>query len=115
VGLCAQEALGPEDLIAEKYTGIRPAPGYPACPDHSVKKDMFALLQCEDIGMGVTESLAMTPAASVSGFLPAHPDSTYFSVGKIILEDQLAGLRWHVVWAAGTGRNPGRPPDAPSA
>ena len=90
-GYSAQEALTSEDLIAEKYKGIRPAPGYPACPDHSVKKDMFALLQCEDIGMGVTESLAMTPAASVSGFYIGHPDSTYFSVGKIG-DDQLNDL-----------------------
>ena len=90
-GYAAQEALAAEELIAEKYTGIRPAPGYPACPDHSVKKDMFNLLHCEDIGMGVTESLAMTPAASVSGFYLGHPDSTYFSVGKIG-DDQLKDL-----------------------
>jgi 5-methyltetrahydrofolate--homocysteine methyltransferase len=82
-GYCAQEKLAPDALIAEKYQGIRPAPGYPACPDHSVKKDMFALLRCEEIGMGITESLAMTPAASVSGFYIAHPDSCYFNVGKI--------------------------------
>ena len=90
-GYAAQELLGPDDLIAEKYKGIRPAPGYPACPDHSVKKDMFDLLQCEEIGMGVTDSMAMTPAASVSGFYLGHPDSTYFSVGKIG-EDQLKDL-----------------------
>ncbi len=82
-GYAAQEALSAEELIAEKYRGIRPAPGYPACPDHSVKRDMFALLQCDDIGMGLTESLAMTPAASVSGFFLSHPDSVYFNVGKI--------------------------------
>jgi len=90
-GYAAQEALGADALIAEQYQGIRPAPGYPACPDHSVKKDMFALLQCEEVGMGVTESLAMTPAASVSGFYIAHPDSTYFSVGKIG-DDQVQDL-----------------------
>ena len=90
-GYAPSEALMPEELIAEKYTGIRPAPGYPACPDHSAKKDMFELLQCADIGMGLTESLAMTPAASVSGFYLGHPDSTYFSVGKIG-EDQLKDL-----------------------
>ena len=90
-GYSAQEALAPQQLIAEKYQGIRPAPGYPACPDHSVKKEMFALLQCADIGMGVTESLAMTPAASVSGFYIGHPDSSYFSVGKIGA-DQLQDL-----------------------
>ena len=87
----AQEALAAKDLIAEKYQGIRPAPGYPACPDHSVKKDMFDLLQCADIGMTLTESLAMSPAASVSGFFLAHPESTYFNVGKIG-DDQLKDL-----------------------
>ena len=90
-GYAATEAMSHEDMIAEKYQGIRPAPGYPACPDHSVKKDMFALLQCEDIGMGLTESLAMTPAASVSGFYLGHPDSVYFNVGKIG-DDQLGDL-----------------------
>ena len=79
------------DLIAEKYRGIRPAPGYPACPDHSVKREMFHLLRCEEIGMELTGSLAMTPAASVSGFYLAHPASTYFSVGKIG-PDQLADM-----------------------
>ena len=83
--------LDVNDLIAEKYRGIRPAPGYPACPDHSVKRAMFALLQCGDIGMALTDSLAMTPAASVSGFYLAHPQSTYFNVGKIG-EDQLADM-----------------------
>lgn len=82
-GYAAGESLSNEDLIGEKYQGIRPAPGYPACPDHSVKKDMFALLQCEEVGMTVTESLAMTPAASVSGFYIGHPEATYFNVGKI--------------------------------
>ena len=90
-GYSPQEALTPEELIGEKYRGIRPAPGYPACPDHSAKQDMFALLQCQDIGMGVTESLAMTPAASVSGFYLGHPDATYFNVGKIG-DDQLQDL-----------------------
>jgi 5-methyltetrahydrofolate--homocysteine methyltransferase len=87
-GYAADESLSPEDLIAEKYSGIRPAPGYPACPDHSVKKDMFELLQAREIGMDLTESLAMTPAASVSGFYLSHPESVYFNVGKIG-EDQL--------------------------
>ena len=90
-GYAAQETLSTDALIAEKYQGIRPAPGYPACPDHSAKQDMFALLQCEEIGMGLTESLAMTPAASVCGFYIAHPDSTYFSVGKIG-DDQVQDL-----------------------
>ncbi len=90
-GYAPHESLSNEELIAEKYQGIRPAPGYPACPDHSVKRDMFALLQCDDIGMGLTESLAMTPAASVSGFYIAHPEATYFNVGKIG-HDQLADM-----------------------
>ncbi|WP_268960512.1 methionine synthase [Paraburkholderia metrosideri] len=82
-GYANAENLSNDDLIAEKYHGIRPAPGYPACPDHLVKRDMFDVLQANEIGMSVTESLAMLPAASVSGFYLAHPDSTYFSVGKI--------------------------------
>ena len=90
-GYVTNEQLSNEDMIAEKYQGIRPAPGYPACPDHSVKREMFELLQCEEIGMGITESLAMTPAASVSGFYLAHPQSTYFNVGRIG-EDQLHDL-----------------------
>ena len=90
-GYAAQENCSIEELVAEKYQGIRPAPGYPACPDHSVKKQMFDLLQCEDIGMGLTESLAMTPAASVSGFYLSHPDSQYFNVGKVG-EDQVHDL-----------------------
>ncbi|MDO8440292.1 MAG: vitamin B12 dependent-methionine synthase activation domain-containing protein, partial [Polaromonas sp.] len=90
-GYAAGEALSTDDMIAEKYQGIRPAPGYPACPDHSVKKDMFELLQAGDIGMALTESLAMTPAASVSGFYLSHPDSVYFNVGKIG-DDQLQDL-----------------------
>ncbi len=90
-GYAAQETLSNTDLIAEKYQGIRPAPGYPACPDHSVKQAMFDLLQCEEIGMALTESLAMTPAASVSGFYLGHPDAVYFNVGKIG-DDQVADL-----------------------
>jgi 5-methyltetrahydrofolate--homocysteine methyltransferase len=90
-GYAPAESLDHNALIAEKYQGIRPAPGYPACPDHSVKHEMFELLQAGDIGMALTESLAMTPAASVSGFYLSHPQSTYFSVGKIG-EDQLQDL-----------------------
>jgi 5-methyltetrahydrofolate--homocysteine methyltransferase len=92
-GYAPDEGLTNEDMIAEKYRGIRPAPGYPACPDHSVKRPMFDLLNCADIGMTLTESLAMMPAASVSGFYLSHPDSTYFNVGKIghdQLQDQAA-------------------------
>ena len=90
-GYAPQEALTNVDMIAEKYQGIRPAPGYPACPDHSVKRAMFELLQCEEIGMSLTESLAMMPAASVSGFYLGHPEAVYFNVGKIG-EDQVADL-----------------------
>ena len=90
-GYAASESLSNVDMIAEQYQGIRPAPGYPACPDHSVKKDMFELLQCDEIGMDLTQSLAMMPAASVSGFYLAHPDSVYFNVGKIG-DDQLKDL-----------------------
>jgi 5-methyltetrahydrofolate--homocysteine methyltransferase len=90
-GYAAHESLSNEDMIAEKYQGIRPAPGYPACPDHSVKQDMFDLLQCEEIGMSVTESLAMLPAASVSGFYIGHPEAAYFNVGKIG-QDQVQDL-----------------------
>ena len=92
-GYAPDEALSNEQLIAEQYRGIRPAPGYPACPDHSVKRAMFRALDAGEIGMGLTESLAMTPAASVSGFYLAHPEATYFNVGRIG-DDQLAD------WAA---------------
>ncbi|MDH4051482.1 MAG: methionine synthase [Rubrivivax sp.] len=94
-GYAPAEQLSNEELIAERYRGIRPAPGYPACPDHSVKRAMFDLLKAGEIGMGLTESLAMTPAASVSGFYLAHPEARYFNVGRIG-EDQLAD------WAART-------------
>ena len=90
-GYAAGEALTNEQLIAEQYQGIRPAPGYPACPDHSVKRAMFDLLQAGDIDMGLTESLAMTPAASVSGFYLAHPEATYFNVGRVG-DDQITDL-----------------------
>ena len=90
-GYAPDEALSNADLIAEKYRGIRPAPGYPACPDHSVKRAMFEVLDGRDIGMGLTDSMAMTPAASVSGFYLANPAATYFNVGRIG-DDQL--LDW---------------------
>ena len=90
-GYAPGEALSSEELMKEKYQGIRPAPGYPACPDHSVKYAMFDVLACDEIDMGLTESLAMTPAASVSGFYLSHPDSTYFNVGKVG-DDQVADL-----------------------
>ncbi|MDB5747037.1 MAG: methionine synthase, partial [Massilia sp.] len=77
-GYAAGEQLTNEQMIAEKYSGIRPAPGYPACPEHTVKADMWKVLQPEEIGMELTESYAMFPGAAVSGFYLAHPDSKYF-------------------------------------
>ena len=83
-GYGASEQLSNEELIREKYRGIRPAPGYPACPDHTEKRLLFDLLQAEKrAGITLTESFAMLPAASVSGFYFAHPEARYFAVGKI--------------------------------
>jgi len=82
-GYAPEEQLTNDELIAEKYRGIRPAPGYPACPDHLDKAKIFELLKAEELGMSLTESLAMYPAASVSGYYFAHPDSKYFAVGKL--------------------------------
>ncbi|MEN3365560.1 MAG: 5-methyltetrahydrofolate--homocysteine methyltransferase, partial [Burkholderiales bacterium] len=82
-GFVPDETLSNAELIKEAYRGIRPAPGYPACPEHTVKADMFKLLQCDEIGMELTESYAMYPGAAVSGFYFAHPESKYFVVGKI--------------------------------
>jgi 5-methyltetrahydrofolate--homocysteine methyltransferase len=87
-GYASHESLTIEELIAEKYVGIRPAPGYPACPEHTVKREMFDVLQAHEIGMTLTESYAMDPAASVCGFYFSHPQSQYFNVG-LIGEDQL--------------------------
>jgi 5-methyltetrahydrofolate--homocysteine methyltransferase len=77
------EQLTPAQLIAEKYRGIRPAPGYPAAPDHTEKRTLFDLLGAEKLGIQLTESYAMMPAASVSGLYFAHPAARYFAVGKI--------------------------------
>lgn len=83
-GYGRQEALSVEDLIREKYRGIRPAPGYPACPDHTEKRLLFDLLQAEQqASITLTESFAMLPSAAVSGFYFAHPEAKYFAVGKI--------------------------------
>ena len=82
-GTTPDETLSNAEMIKEQYLGIRPAPGYPACPEHTVKQEMFTLLQCADIGMQVTESHAMFPGASVAGFYFGHRQSKYFSVGKI--------------------------------
>ncbi|MFN4064493.1 MAG: methionine synthase [Parazoarcus communis] len=96
-GYAADESLDNDALIQERYQGIRPAPGYPACPDHTVKAALFQLLDVPtNTGMGLTESMAMTPAAAVSGFYFAHPESHYFAISKIG-KDQLTD------WAQRTG------------
>jgi 5-methyltetrahydrofolate--homocysteine methyltransferase len=83
-GYGRSEDLSNDDLIHEKYRGIRPAPGYPACPDHTEKRLLFDLLRVEsNAGITLTESFAMLPAAAVSGWYFAHPDARYFAVGKI--------------------------------
>ena len=89
-GYAPDEALDNTDLITERYRGIRPAPGYPACPDHNQKRGLFDLLNVpENTGISLTESLAMFPAASVSGWYYSHPESRYFSIGRIG-EDQVS-------------------------
>ncbi|MCE7061285.1 methionine synthase [Dyadobacter sp. CY343] len=87
-GYDKSETLSNEELIKEAYKGIRPAPGYPACPDHTEKRALFDLLDAESIGIELTESFAMYPASSVSGWYFSHPDSRYFPVGKIF-KDQV--------------------------
>ena len=90
-GYAKDEKLDAVELIREEYRGIRPAPGYPACPDHRVKAPLFDLLRATEIGMTLTENYAMLPAAAVSGFYFAHPEATYFAVGKIG-DDQAADM-----------------------
>lgn len=90
-GYAEDESLSNEELIKEAYQGIRPAPGYPACPDHTAKIDLFKTLQTDEIGMTLTESLAMNPASSVSGFYIGNPEASYFNVGQIG-EDQLCDM-----------------------
>ncbi len=88
-GYSSEEDLSKEALFAGKYQGIRPAPGYPACPDHKQKADIFEILAAEEnAGLALTETYMMKPAASVSGFYFANPQAKYFSLGKIG-EDQL--------------------------
>jgi 5-methyltetrahydrofolate--homocysteine methyltransferase len=82
-GFGRDENLSNEELIAEKYRGIRPAHGYPACPDHSEKRTLFALLDAPSEEITLTDSCAMMPAASVSGLYFAHPESRYFTVGRV--------------------------------
>ncbi len=91
-GYASNESFNNDELIREKYSGIRPAPGYPACPDHTEKQTIFKLLNAEEnIGVTLTESLAMFPASSVSGWYFAHPDAKYFGLGKI-KKDQVIDL-----------------------
>ena len=97
-GYKADEVLDNEELIKEKYVGIRPAPGYPACPEHSEKAVLFDWLGSEEkIGTKLTEHFAMMPPSSVSGFYYSHPESDYFNVGKISqdqLEDYAKRKNW---------------------
>ncbi|GBF03976.1 B12-dependent methionine synthase, metH [Deinococcus aerius] len=98
-GYAEGETLGNEDLIRERYAGIRPAPGYPAQPDHTEKRTLFGLLGAEDIGLSLTESCAMFPAAAVSGLYFAHPEAHYFAVGRIgrdQVEDYAGRKGWTV-------------------
>ena len=83
-GYNKDENLNNDQLIKEKYIGIRPAPGYPACPDHSEKTTLFKLLNVKnELNISLTESYAMSPSSSVSGFYFSHPESSYFGIGKI--------------------------------
>ncbi len=97
-GYAGDEALGNDDLVAEKYRGIRPAPGYPACPDHTEKASLFSLLDAtKNAGIELTESFAMYPASAVSGWYFSHPDSQYFVVGrvsKVQVEDYAKRKNW---------------------
>ena len=85
-GYGKEESFSNEELIAESYRGIRPAFGYPACPDHSPKTALFGLLKADEVGITLTESLAMAPAASVSGIYLGHPASRYFGIGRLTQE-----------------------------
>jgi 5-methyltetrahydrofolate--homocysteine methyltransferase len=99
-GYAADETLDNEALIAEAYRGIRPAPGYPACPDHSEKRVLFDLLGVEEsIGVNLTETYAMVPSASVSGWYFSHPEARYFGVGRLgrdQVEDYARRKGWSV-------------------
>ena len=97
-GYAKDEALRPDDLLAETYQGIRPAPGYPAQPDHTEKGTLFEMLDAERAtGIKLTESYAMMPAAAVSGLYFSHPESHYFGVGKIE-RDQVEGYARRKGW-----------------
>jgi 5-methyltetrahydrofolate--homocysteine methyltransferase len=102
-GYVQTENLSNEEIISEKYQGIRPAPGYPACPDHNLKRPLFELLDAENqIGIKLTESLAMYPASAVSGMYYSHPQSKYFGLGKISkdqIEDYIAKTGYEMEYA----------------
>ncbi len=102
-GYAADEQLSNDDMIAEKYRGIRPAPGYPACPDHTEKGPLFELLEAPArAGITLTESFAMYPGAAVSGFYFSHPQSAYFGVGRLgrdQVQDYAARKGWPVAEA----------------
>jgi 5-methyltetrahydrofolate--homocysteine methyltransferase len=99
-GYSAGESWSNDGLVAESYTGIRPAPGYPACPDHTEKRTLFELLDVESsIGVSLTESCAMWPGASVSGWYLSHPEARYFGVGRVgrdQVEDYARRKGWSV-------------------
>jgi 5-methyltetrahydrofolate--homocysteine methyltransferase len=120
LGLCADEGFTPDELIGETYAGIRPAPGYPAQPDHSEKPRCSSCSKrLERTGITLTESFAMSPAASVSGLYFAHPDSAYFAVGRIMrdqVEDYARRKGWSVEEAEkALGPVLGYEPDAEAA
>ncbi len=101
-GYAAGEALDSDGLIAEAYRGIRPAPGYPACPDHTEKRTLFRILDADALGLSLTESCAMVPTATVSGWYFAHPEAAYFGVGRVArdqVEDYAARKGWSVAEA----------------
>jgi 5-methyltetrahydrofolate--homocysteine methyltransferase len=102
-GYAAGEDLGNDELIAEKYAGIRPAPGYPACPEHTEKQAIWDLLDVEaSTGIELTESMAMWPGAAVSGLYFAHPESRYFVLGRVgrdQVEDYARRKGWTVAEA----------------
>ncbi len=103
-----EQDLSLQDLVKERYQGIRPAPGYPACPDHTEKRTLFRLLDADQIGVTLTEHCAMYPAASVSGWYFSHPESRYFSLGKI-RNDQLSEYAQRKNWTANVARQWLRP------
>ncbi len=108
-GFAPDETLSNADLIAEKYRGIRPAPGYPAQPDHTEKGTLFSLLEAEErTGVKLTESFAMWPGAAVCGLYFSHPDSHYFGVGKIE-RDQVEDYARRKGWSVDRGRALARP------